>query len=314
MNRASGNEVIRNSALITRPNNTAAYSIGDVIQHHIELLINGNFETETGGDFGTWVETASNGAIAAETSTQYAGAKAAKITAGAAKDTKIVNTFAVLPLTSYTLTFQAKNGTAANAGRYSIVDATGSANIVALVTTGVLSASWTLVTVTFTTPASCVSCAITFMCPDADTKIAYFDDAHCILTGSISEPLVFSACARENGDGGLISQVTIIDSVQAATPLTGELWLFTATLTPAEDNAAFAPTDAQSLTCVGVIPFTTAGYLGSSNVVVHITNFGGLVFQCAENSTNLYGVLVARNAYAPAALETFQVRLHIMRE
>jgi len=155
---------------------------------------------------------------------------------------------------------------------------------------------------------STISSANLITRPDNITAYAAGD----VITNATAICLTFPDCAKEKGDSGVITQVTIIDSIQAATPLTGELWLFSATLTPADDNAAFAPTDAQALTCIGVIPFTSAGYLAANSVVVHISNFGGLTFQCAADNTSLYGVLVARNAYAPTALETFQVKLHII--
>jgi len=143
-----------------------------------ELLTNGEFETAGAGGadvFGTWVDTASDGAIAAETTFVHGGSKAAKLTAGATKDTNVAQTTTVVANTLYRLSFYTR-GDGTNTGRYSVYDVSNSADIITVTSTGVTGSTYVRVDITFTTPASCTSVRIKLWCPNTKNGIAYFDD------------------------------------------------------------------------------------------------------------------------------------------
>lgn len=139
-------------------------------------------------------------------------------------------------------------------------------------------------------------------------------------------PLTFSECSVREGRGGYIQAAKIITSAYTAAgdpgSLAGEVWLFDTAPTPAgyNDNAATAITDAELLNLVGVIEFDLDnGYPGTptagtgGNLVLHIDDLQ-LPFKCAIDDTDLYGIIIARNAYVPIAVEVFTVELFIDRE
>jgi hypothetical protein len=141
-----------------------------------------------------------------------------------------------------------------------------------------------------------------------------------VIAESTSAPTVFtfSDCVRVEGGSGVIGKVTIADSANVATKLSCELWLFSATVTPDNDNAAFTPTDTEMLTAVAVVPISTAyvgdatsGAGGNALLTSGVVN---LPFKCDASSKALYGVLVARNAYAPVSAEVFTVSIYIYQD
>lgn len=137
-----------------------------------------------------------------------------------------------------------------------------------------------------------------------------------VITGDTAAPIIFHQCAGDNGQGGVIESVTIIQSVAVATKLNADLFIFNETLTPDDDNAAFTPTDAEMLTLVGYVKCdgTVAAnvIIGSGNVAIQI---GGLKlpFACTRTDRALYGVLVARNAYAATSAEVFRIKLGVQQ-
>ena len=143
-----------------------------------ELLVNPGFETAGGGGadvWGTWVENASDGALANETTLFNLGVDAAKLTAGASVDTYIDQAATVTANTRYKLSFWTR-GDGTYSGRVSVYDVTGSVDIVALKSTGNASAIYVRKTLFFTTPAGCISVRIRFQCPDTNGGICYFDN------------------------------------------------------------------------------------------------------------------------------------------
>ena len=147
-----------------------------------ERLTNGGFETAGGGGadvFGTWGETAGDGAIADETVLVHSGSHAAKLTAGATANTNIYDNLStvgdIVPGSIYQWPFWTR-GDGTNAGFYRLFDVTNAAWITAKTTTGVSGTSYQLVTVTFTAPALCTRVGIYFWCPAVNGGIAYFDD------------------------------------------------------------------------------------------------------------------------------------------
>lgn len=144
-----------------------------------ELAVSANGSFETAGaappTFLQWSETASDGAIADETTLFHIGAHALKLTAGASVDTRAYQSVAVTAGQSYTLSLYTRVATGDSAGRYRIYDSTNTADIVAVVTTGITSTTYTHMSATFTTPAGCTEIMVYLYCPAVDTDIAYFD-------------------------------------------------------------------------------------------------------------------------------------------
>jgi hypothetical protein len=151
----------------------------------------------------------------------------------------------------------------------------------------------------------------------ADTTAYAAGDA---MADSTSAPtvLTFANCARENGGGGVIQSAVLIDSTGQATALDVDLVLYDTSITPTNDNAAWAPSDSDANTSVGFIAFrgtsTSGGTSKSSNNNVIDPGALSKSFKCASSSKNLYGQLVARNAYTPVSGEAFKVRLFIIQD
>lgn len=147
------------------------------IQSSPNLLSNPGFETAGAGDpdfWANWTEVVSDGALANETVLIHEGSDAAKLTAGATKDTSIFQTITVVAGKKYRLRFWTR-GDGTYAGTYTLYDNTNSAYILTPTTTGVAGATYTAVVYEFTAPAGCTSVSIYVGCPTTAGGIAYFD-------------------------------------------------------------------------------------------------------------------------------------------
>lgn len=124
----------------------------------------------------------------------------------------------------------------------------------------------------------------------------------------------FSNMVRGAGLGGVIQAAQLIDSAAQSTKPDLELYLFDTTLTTQNDNAAWAPADADMKTLVARIDFSLGSFkTAGGNGVIQAVNLS-LPFQCASGSTTLYGILVARNAYTPISSEEFTIRLAVLQD
>lgn len=126
--------------------------------------------------------------------------------------------------------------------------------------------------------------------------------------------LKFKNVARTQGGGGVIQSAILVDSIAAATKPDLELYLFDAPPAMQADNAAWNPTDPEMLACVGVIAFPLGAFkTAGANGIIDSTGIAK-AYNCAANTQDLYGILVARNAYTPTALEVFEVRLQVLQD
>ncbi len=139
------------------------------------------------------------------------------------------------------------------------------------------------------------------------------------VTNSTSAPSVmtFDAVARANAGNGVIIGAVLIDSANQTLKGQFELWLFDTTFTPDNDNSAFTPTDAETETIIGVIPFNswfvgdaTSGAGG--NAVCHVQGLS-IPFTCGGAVDDIFGLIVVRNAYVPVSAEKFTVRLQVIQ-
>lgn len=153
----------------------------------------------------------------------------------------------------------------------------------------------------------------------ADTNIyAAGDVVADSTTATAATVLRFKNVVPAPGGSGCIQQATISISANVAA-LQPDLQLYLYDVPPVMqgDNAAFAATQAQTLSLVSVISFpvaamvvTNAGVGAAGNI---ICNAQGLVIPFNGNKdTDLYGHLVVRNAYTPVASTTFAIRLNVV--
>jgi hypothetical protein len=127
--------------------------------------------------------------------------------------------------------------------------------------------------------------------------------------GVDATPLSFAGCARVNAGTGMVVGDILID--YALQSIAGELWLFDATVTPPSDSAAWTISDADSVKCIGVIPFNTY-YASALNSVCPVGNLT-IPFKCGAGATTLFGCFVTRGAptYASGDLT---VRLRVIQD
>jgi len=109
--------------------------------------------------------------------------------------------------------------------------------------------------------------------------------------GTSVTPQYFSDAVLKPGGTGLIKSITIADKL-TTTAVALELWLFSATFVAPTDNAAWAISDTESFTCLGVIPIATDKWYASSNNKVYSDDTLALGIKLPN--TNLYYALVAR--------------------
>lgn len=130
--------------------------------------------------------------------------------------------------------------------------------------------------------------------------------------------LTFSDVVENSGGTGSIDGVRVTSSANQTTKPDLELWLFHTDIVEVGDNVAFAPTDAEMLTRVGIIDLSlnswktgNAASGAAGNSCIEVSNLGA-IFNTATK--DLYGVLVVRNAYAPVTGEIFTVELLVTRD
>ena len=116
---------------------------------------------------------------------------------------------------------------------------------------------------------------------------------------------------------GQIDRAIITSSDAAGTLPDLELWLFDTEIAEVADNAAFAPTDAEILTLVGVLLFPVAswkvGLVTTGNSFCEATNTMPFRYKTGPTLA-LYGQLVVRNTYTPVSAQVFKTRMYIRRD
>lgn len=130
--------------------------------------------------------------------------------------------------------------------------------------------------------------------------------------------LQFKGCARTAGGTGIIYSGVMFDSVDAATNPNFSLVLFdTLDITSVADNSAAAVIDAQVSAVVACITFDGTNssnvHTIGANLVITATGINQ-AFRCAPGSRDLYGMVIDRGGYTPAALEQFRFRLGILQD
>lgn len=139
-----------------------------------------------------------------------------------------------------------------------------------------------------------------------------------VVANSTSVPLIMRFPLQSVSGSGFIQQARLIDSANVATKPDLQLWLFDRPITMDADNAAFTPYDDDLLRLVAIIAFPTSAFVvgdatsGADGNSVCDAQDLRLPFALASGDTELFGVLVVRNAYAPVSAEKFTVRLTVL--
>ncbi len=130
--------------------------------------------------------------------------------------------------------------------------------------------------------------------------------------GQSTTPESFSLAtlSTPNPARAVVKSLVIIDKTVAAAAVALELWLFSATFVAPTDNAAWTVTDAESLTCVGVIPITTDRWFAHTAARAYSDDSLGLVVRAAAGS--LFFALVARGTTPTWAAGDLQVSLGLL--
>lgn len=143
-----------------------------------------------------------------------------------------------------------------------------------------------------------------------------------VVNDSTSAPTVmtFPRATRGAGECSFVQMATLYSSANVATKLEGDLYLFSATVTPDNDNAAFTPTDAEMLTLIAVIAFPASSWVqgdrtsgAGGNAACNAQNLWiPIATSIADNQNAIFGVLVADGSYTPVAQEIFTVKLWLV--
>tara|TARA_Y100000310_G_scaffold312663_1_gene360197 strand:+ start:3206 stop:3724 length:519 start_codon:yes stop_codon:yes gene_type:complete len=140
-----------------------------------------------------------------------------------------------------------------------------------------------------------------------------------VMGTAATTPITFAGATLTGNGFTMIQKAIVYSSANVATKADIDLFLFHTTLTPAADNAAFAPGDSTLLTAVGVINFPTGGWTvgaaasgAGGNAMCVVKDIQLPIVSASASKGDMFGVMVARNAYAPISGEVFTVRLGVV--
>lgn len=146
----------------------------------------------------------------------------------------------------------------------------------------------------------------------AGDAISNADDAGLVF-GELNAPNQVGDQKKAGRPGwfsGSINALHLHSSANQSTKLFGTLFLFYADIGSTADNAEFAPTDAQMLNLAAIIDIPASAWVAGNsaagaggNAVAQITNIN-LPYRTSGGG-QLFGRLIARNAYAPVSGEVF---------
>jgi len=146
--------------------------------------------------------------------------------------------------------------------------------------------------------------------PANTTAYAAEDALSDSTTSPASGGFTITGAARVSGGSGVIRDAVFVMSTNASASLSGEIWVFDSAVTNINDNAAFAISDAEAKTLVGIIPFST-GKSGSNNAAVYVSGID--MHFTTIGSANLRFLVKVTNAYTPASAEVLTSRFKIQQ-
>lgn len=121
--------------------------------------------------------------------------------------------------------------------------------------------------------------------------------------------VTFQNVGAEPEGSGYITNVRLVKSTATVANALFRLWLYNSAPAAIADNSPFTLLYADRAIRLGYVDLacTTEG-TGSDSASALVTNIN-LKFKCAAGSQNLWGVLEAKQAYAPGASEVFWLEL-----
>ncbi len=118
--------------------------------------------------------------------------------------------------------------------------------------------------------------------------------------------LEFPDASLASGGGGSLSNVVIVDDAGQDKEL--ELWLFNSQPTAIDDDDAFAPAEDDLHSLAGVFSTTKGSWMKAGTPsVCALGAVGGVVHYDLDPGTSLWGYLVCREEYTPAAADDITV-------
>jgi hypothetical protein len=134
-----------------------------------------------------------------------------------------------------------------------------------------------------------------------------------VVSGAGNERFVFEAVSSgRDAKSGILLSAIIRSSQAAATPLEGELYLFNQDPGGAvADNTAATFTDSQLDALLGIVTFPSASWSKTNGKAVCSIDKLNLPYR---GDGTLYGVLIARNTYAPTNGEALSINLTVARD
>lgn len=135
-----------------------------------------------------------------------------------------------------------------------------------------------------------------------------------VMTDGNAKAMEFPNISPIPGAGVDILSAFMISSNPSSTPGSFTLMLFNSPQDLASDNAAYAPTNQDMTSFIGLVSFD-GSKVNSNSAVYYPIGFGHLYVRLSPSSTSVYGVLIADSAYPPISRENFIIKLYgeIMR-
>ena len=170
----------------------------------------------------------------------------------------------------------------------------GSVSVSNFPSTQVVLGSLAVVTAEFTRPAN-------------TTQYAANDVVGPHTTAAV---MTFTNIALASNGNGYITNARLMKSQTNTTDALFRLWLFNTSVTPISDNSPFTLLFTNRTNCLGYIDFVCITEGSGSDSASAIVDNINLKFACTGGVRNIYGVLEAKQAYAPASnSEQFFVEL-----
>jgi hypothetical protein len=119
--------------------------------------------------------------------------------------------------------------------------------------------------------------------------------------------MTFTNAVRASGGRAKIHTINFTDLGVTANVL--NLWLFSDSIAAIADNAAWDPSDAELLTCVGVIQIAAADYLVATDNQAATKVNVGFVYNCT--GTSLYGQFECVGTPTYASTSDIKIRMQV---
>lgn len=150
----------------------------------------------------------------------------------------------------------------------------------------------------------CAILAASFTRP-ADILAYAVNDA---VSNSTSAPTILTF-PNAGGSGYIVKAEICTD--QAACTAAFRLHLFTASVTPNNDNAPYPSLYTNRLSRVGYIDFPAVSQEGGGSTSAFALWVGQILYVCDAASTSLYGLLETKSIFTPASAQNFSIRIGV---